>query len=273
MKPALAQVCSLDSPLETDVEEYAAGKCQAIELWVGKLDTYLDSHSPTEFRDLLARHDMVAPVISFQGGLLTSQGEFRKQHWAAFSQRLAQCRELEIGTLVLAGDIHDPLDQQSLDRIKVSLSEAARLAADSGVRLAYEFQARAAFANNLETAAALVAEVGNPHLGLCLDVFHYYLGPSKTEDLGYLSVDNLFHVQLSDLSGVPREIATDAERVLPGDGDFQLEPLVERLRQIGYQGYVSVELLNPQIWRIPARQFGEIAMTALRKVLGQANME
>jgi hypothetical protein len=31
--------------------------------------------------------------------------------------------------------------------------------------------------------------------------------------------------------------------------------------------------MNPQIWRIPPRQFGEIAMTALRKVLGQASMD
>jgi sugar phosphate isomerase/epimerase len=59
---------------------------------------------------------------------------------------------------------------------------------------------------------------------------------------------------------------------LPGDGDFLLGPIVDVFRQIGYQGYVSVELLNPQVWQIPARQFGEIAMTALRKVLGQASM-
>ena len=38
MKPALAQVCSLNSPLEADVADYAAGKCEAIELWTGKLD-------------------------------------------------------------------------------------------------------------------------------------------------------------------------------------------------------------------------------------------
>ena len=44
---------------------------------------------------------------------------------------------------------------------------------------------------------------------------------------------------------------------------FNCEPIVAQLRQIGYDGYVSVELMNPQIWRIPPRQFGEIAMTAL----------
>jgi sugar phosphate isomerase/epimerase len=119
----------------------------------------------------------------------------------------------------------------------------------------------------------LVAETSHPALGICFDVFHYYIGPSKLEDLAYLSVENLFHVQLSDLAQVPRELASDADRILPGDGDFLLAPIVEHLRQIGYAGPVAVELMNPHIWQIPPRQFGEIAMTALRKILGQASME
>jgi 2-keto-myo-inositol isomerase len=273
MKPALAQVSSLDSPLDKDVEEYSAGACGAIELWVGKLDTYLETHSADDFRKLLAQHRMVAAVASFQGGLLASEGAFRREHWDAFARRMALCRELGVDILVLAGDVVGPIDDALLDRVRRSLDEAARQAGDHGVRLALEFQARSAFVNNLETAAALVAEVGSPHLGLCLDSFHYYVGPSKFEDLGYLTKENLLHVQLCDLAGVPRELAVDADRILPGDGDFQLAPLVAHLRQIGYDGHVSVELMNPQVWRIPPRQFGEIAMTALRKVLGQASMD
>jgi 2-keto-myo-inositol isomerase len=273
MKPALAQICTLDAPLEQDVEDYAAGKCEAIEIWVGKLDTYLDHHSPAELRELLARHGVVAPVASFQGGLFGRSSERATEHWAAFERRLVVCRELAVRTLVLAGDIQGPLDDELLQATQATLAKAADLAARNDVRLAFEFQGRAALANNLETATALVEEVGHTHLGLCLDVFQYYIGPSKTEDLAYLTAENLFHVQLSDLSGVPRELATDSDRILPGDGDFQLEPIVGRLRQIGYEGYVSVELMNPQIWRIAPRPFGEIAMTALRKVLGLASME
>jgi 4-hydroxyphenylpyruvate dioxygenase len=273
MKLALAQVCSLNSPLETDVADYAAGKCEAIELWTGKLDAYLESHSADAFREILAEHGMAAPVASFQGGLLTSQGEFRKQHWHAFDKRLEQCSELGVGTLVVAGDIAGPLAQQDIERVQVSLKQAADMAGKHGVRVALEFQARASFANNLQTAAALVAEAESPHLGICLDAFHYGMGPSKPEDLAYLTVDNLFHVQLCDLAGIPRELATDADRVLPGDGDIQLEPIVAHLRSIGYQGCVSIELMNPQIWRIPPLQFGEVGMTALRKVLGLASME
>ena len=88
MKPALSQVCSLNAPLEEDIKEYAAGHCHAIELWVGKLDTYLERHSHDDLRELLDRHQVVAPVASFQGGLFASQSDFRAQHWQAFARRL-----------------------------------------------------------------------------------------------------------------------------------------------------------------------------------------
>lgn len=272
MKPAISQVCSLYSPFEKDVEDYAAGACRAMEIWLGKLETYLEGHSLDEVRRLLEQHEMAAPAACFQGGLLTSQGEARREHWDHFSRRLAMLKTLGVRTLVVAGDIVGPLEQQDLDRVQASLAQAAVRAGEQGLRLALEFQASASFGNNLQTAAALVAETGSPHLGLCFDAFHYYTGPSKTEDLAYLTAQNLFHVQLCDLAGTPRELAADADRVLPGDGDFQLAPIFDALRAIDYQGYVSLELMNPQIWRVPARQLGEVGMTALRKLLGQASM-
>ena len=272
MIPALSQVCTLDARFEDDVEHYAAGKCPAIELWLGKLETYLDAHSLDDVRRLLDRFEVTAPVASFQGGLLTSQGEFRKAHWETYQRRLTLCQQLGVGTLVVAGDIAGELTQQDLERVQLSLVQAAKQAAEAGLRVALEFQGRASLANNLQTAASIVAEIGHPALGLCLDAFHYYIGPSKPEDLAWLETSNLFHVQLCDLVGQFRELATDADRVLPGDGDFLLEPIVQRLRDIDYAGHVSVEMMNPQIWQIPPRSVGEVAMTALRKTLGLASM-
>jgi 4-hydroxyphenylpyruvate dioxygenase len=272
MKPALSQVTTLHAPFEKDIEEYSAAACPTIELWLGKLEAYLESHSPDDVGRLLGDNSITAPVASFQGGLLTSQGEARRAHWEHFARRLALCRKLGVRTLVVAGDIFGPLAQQDLDRVHVSLKQAGQQASEHGLRLAIEFQSQATFANNLQTAAALVAETASPYVGLCLDIFHYYLGPSKEEDLAYLTPDNLFHVQLSDISGVAREFASDSDRILPGDGDFHFQPVLERLRAIQYAGCVSVELMNPQIWQIPPRNVAEVAMTALRKVLGQAGM-
>jgi 4-hydroxyphenylpyruvate dioxygenase len=79
-------------------------------------------------------------------------------------------------------------------------------------------------------------------------------------------------VQLCDLAGIPRELAGDADRILPGDGDFRLQPILDHLRKIGYDGWVSLELFNPTLWQANATQVAEIGLTALRKLLGLAQM-
>jgi sugar phosphate isomerase/epimerase len=80
---------------------------------------------------------------------------------------------------------------------------------------------------------------GAPGLGVCLDLFHYYTGPSKFEDLAYLSCDNLAWVQVCDLSGTPREIASDGDRILPGEGDFQIGPILDHLGRIVRRPFVT----------------------------------
>src|ERR1700722_14698564 len=97
--PSLSQVCSLNASFEDDIADYAAGACRVIELWFGKLETYLETHSLDDVRALLAKHEVVAPVASFQGGLLLSRGEARREHWQHFARRLELCQQLQIKTL------------------------------------------------------------------------------------------------------------------------------------------------------------------------------
>jgi 2-keto-myo-inositol isomerase len=272
MRAALSTACSLDAPLETVIEDYAAGHCDAVDLWLGHAERFLESRDRAALADLFARHGVSPVAASFQGGLLEREAGPREVHWRHFEERLGLLRELGIPVLVVAGDAFGPLDVQDLSRLSTSLAQAARVAADAGVRLALEFDARASFPNNLQSAVALVEDVGHPALGICLDWFQYSIGPSKPLDLYLLNRETLAHVQLSDIADVPREMASDADRILPGEGCSPPDDLVRRLAEIGYSGAVSVELLNPRLWRVPPRQFGEIAMTALRKQLGQAAM-
>jgi sugar phosphate isomerase/epimerase len=207
------------------------------------------------------------PVASYQGGLLASQGEARREAWELFRRRLELCRELNIGTIIVACDVPAPLDQQTIERVQISLTQVAQEAGQRSLRAALEFQAHSAFGNNLQTAAALIADVGSPHLGLCLDAFHWHIGPSKTEDLGYLTADNLFHVQLCDLADTPRELARDTDRILPGDGDIHLAAIIAHLKKINYRNCLSIELMNPKLWQIPALQLADAGLAALRRLL------
>jgi 2-keto-myo-inositol isomerase len=268
--PAIATVSSLDSPLGTILEEYAAGHCHAVDLWLGQVEPILEADGPGRLADMLARHGIHAVAASYQGGLVVSQGEARREHWRLFERRLVALQAVGVPVLVVAGDAHGPLSAEDLSRLSTSLAEAAARAADHGLRLAFEFDARASFPSNLQSAVALVESVGSPSLGLCLDWFHFTVGPSKSHDLALLTRETLFHVQVSDLVDVPREMAADADRILPGEGSSPVDDLFARLRGIGYTGAVAVELANPRLWRVPPRQFGEIAITALRRLMGQA---
>lgn len=270
--PALGTVCSLDADLRSILEDYAAGHCGAVELWLGHVEGFLERSEPEALRDLLAATGIRAVAASFQGGLLTAEGDARREHETLFAHRLDLCRGLGIPVLVLAGDAFGPLAPADLARMHANLGAAARRAGDAGVRLALEFDARASFPDNLQSALALVEQVGHPALGVCLDWHHFSVGRSKESDLGLLSRSNLFHVQLSDIADVPREMASDADRILPGEGSSSPRPLLDRLAAIGYAEAVSVELLNPALWRVPPRHFGEVALTALRRLLGQADM-
>jgi sugar phosphate isomerase/epimerase len=268
MIPTLSQVCCLNSPFDRDLEEFGKSGCTSVEVWLTKLEDYLQTHALADVRFWLDRFGIALPAASFQGGLLASQGDARREAWDLFARRLDLCQQLGIGTIVVACDVPPPLSQQTIERVQISLVQVAQQAGSRGLRAALEFQADSSFGNNLQTAALLVGEVASPHLGLCLDAYHFHVGPSKTEDLGYLTAANLFHVQLCDLADTPRELARDSARILPGDGDINLAAIVEHLRRIDYRGPVSLEVMNPQLWQIPPLQMGEIGLTALRKVLG-----
>ncbi len=270
--PAVGTVCSLNCELATILADYAAGHCDAVDLWLGHAERVLETGSPESLRDLIAASGVKVVAASYQGGLLTADGAAGEAHWTLFRHRLELCHGLFIPVLVVAGDAFAPLSTTDLGAMAANLATAAGLAGEAGVKLALEFDARASFPNNLQSAVALVDQVGHPALGLCLDWHHFTMGPSKEADLGLLSAANLFHVQLSDVADVPREMASDAERILPGEGSSSPQPLLTRLADIGYRGAVSVELMNPALWHVPPRQFGEVAMTALRRLLGQADM-
>ncbi len=269
MKPCLSEAITLPCSFAEDLANFAGAGCQGMEVWLPKLETHLESHSLDDTRKLVGDKGMTLAAAAYQGGLLLSQGEERRAHYDHFRRRLEICQALGIPTLLVVADFVQAVDATDLERATVSLAQAAQWAAGFGVRLALEFRGQSTFCASLDTALALVEGCGQPNVGVNLDVFHYYTGPSKFEDLTLLTAERLAHIQLSDLAGVPRELATDADRILPGDGEFELGPILEQCQKLGYHGWVSVELMNPTLWKANPQQVTEIAYTAIRKLLHQ----
>lgn len=270
MQPCLSAVVTLPCSFADDVAHFADAGCRAMEVWLPKLETHLEKHGVAATQQLLAEREMRLVAAAYQGGLLLSQGEERRAHLDHFRRRLDLCQAFQVPTLLIAADFAAQFDAATFEHAADCLSEAAQWAAGADVRLALEFRGKNSFCTSLDTALALVHETGEPNVGVNFDVFHYYTGPSKFEDLALLPAERLFHVQLCDIAGALRETATDSDRILPGDGDFQLQPILDQFRRIGYTGWISVELMNPTLWQANPQQVVEIAITALRKLLGHA---
>jgi 2-keto-myo-inositol isomerase len=265
MKPCFSEVTTLTATFAEDVAACAGAGWPALEVWLTKLESHLQTHSAGETKELLAANRIALAAASYQGGLLLSQGEARQAHFDHYKRRLSLCEAFGIPTLLIAADFVQRPDATALERAIVSLKQAAQWADGFGIRLALEFRGTDAFCSCLDTALLMVEQCGAANVGVNLDVFHYYKGPSKAEDLEKLNLRNLAFVQFADVAGIPRELATDSDRVMPGEGDFQLKPIVERLNSIGYSGYISLELMNAILWQIKPAQVAELGLAALRR--------
>ena len=264
MIPAVSQTTTMPAPLEDELE--ALGEL-GLEIWLTKIEAFLQAASFEALASQLDRHPVSLVAASLQGGLWQPDPAARAEAWQLFEKRLDLCRRLEIPVLVVAADRQEPVAPEKIDELIGLWRRAGDRAAEHGVRLALESRHDAAVANNLLSLGALIQQAGHPHVGWCLDVFHWFVGPSQTEDFQVVPTDRLFHVQVCDLEAVPREWAQDRHRILPGDGSIPLAPVFDWLERIGYTGAVSVELFHPLFWELPAVQVIEAVRGSLARFL------
>lgn len=140
-----------------------------------------------------------------------------------------------------------------------------------GAELAFEFLGFSwSAARTLGEAVAVADAAGG--LPVVIDAFHWASGGSDLEDLRRLDPARLAVVHVNDAPTREVERLGDADRVLPGAGVLPLTGLYQALNEIGYDGVLSVELFNPELWaRGPAEAaaLSYAAVSALARRFGE----
>jgi sugar phosphate isomerase/epimerase len=126
--------------------------------------------------------------------------------------------------------------QAALIRLGEILHEAAAIAGNRGVRLAVEPINRyeGDLIQNVAQGLAFLNQVNHPALGLLLDTFHVNIEEASwTEPFARVfAAGKLFHVHLGDNNRLP-----------PGKGLIDFQAILQTLQSVGYQGFLSAELL------------------------------
>jgi 4-hydroxyphenylpyruvate dioxygenase len=147
----------------------------------------------------------------------------------------------------------------------------AREAAARDLRIAFEAMAWSRHINNTAAAWGLVQQLNEPNLGLVVDAFHLFVLRRTVDDLAGIPMEKIFLVQLSDLQTLPdRQQLVDTarhRRLLPGEGNFPLDTLLDYLAEKGYRGPLGLEVFNDALNRRPPGETAGRAMAALKRCL------
>jgi len=146
--------------------------------------------------------------------------------------------------------------------------EICAVLADYGVSLGIEWVAPAHFRRSgnpvlwrMDQALALCDEVAAPNIGLLVDSFHWFCAQHSLDELQTLPKERIVHVHINDAPDRPVEEQGDNERVMPGDGIIDLVGFLRALKEAGYNGAVSVEVLSKTL----PQQFSKDELAAKAK--------
>jgi len=123
---------------------------------------------------------------------------------------------------------------------------AERICRDSGVGFAIEFLPFLPVASIAETRALLDA-AGIKGRNLVIDTWHFFNGPDDWDQLERISADEIAYIQFNDHGPLASDDLlheTTQNRVMPGEGGFDLERFAALFRRIGYDGVVGIEILS-----------------------------
>jgi 4-hydroxyphenylpyruvate dioxygenase len=132
------------------------------------------------------------------------------------------------------------------DRIEEDLRWLAREAAQRGLRVAYEGMAWSTINRYTPDAWQTLKNVGEKNLGMVIDAFHIFVRTAA--DFEGIPAERIFLVQLSDLDhDLTRDTVVDTarhHRLLPGQGTFPLDTILQALRAKSYAGPIGLQVFN-----------------------------
>jgi 5-keto-L-gluconate epimerase len=136
---------------------------------------------------------------------------------------------------LIRGKIEESVDREKAEEWTIDcLRRCAERAKEYNIQLTLEPVNRyeSNFINTIDQGIKFIKRVGVSNLGLLADTFHMNIEEVSMEDSLIQAKDYLTHVHFAD-----------SNRWAPGCGHLDFRKVIETLKKIDYQGYISAEIL------------------------------
>jgi sugar phosphate isomerase/epimerase len=234
------------TPVARQIEVAALAGYGAIELWFDDVDAHVAAGGTiAELRAMLDARGLVVPTVIYLGG------------WLDCGVRLEQAAQMGSNHVIACPAMG-----------RADVAQGARhyreLLELPGARAAMEFLGFVEQYNTIESALEVVERAGHPDGTVVIDTFHIFRGGGSVEGLAKLRGGQVAVAHFNDTPAQPsREQQHDKDRVWPGEGHLDLRRYLDLLQQIGFHGWLSLELFREDLW---ARDPLEVASTGLEKM-------
>ncbi len=235
-----------------------------IELWHDDIDAYLSAGGALpEIQDALINHNLAVPTtISLKGWCETTGLEHRRA--------LDECqRRMEhaaaLGAVhVIAGP---PLGKVDHNLAAANYRELLELGIQQNIEPALEYLGFAEDINSIEAAVDILTKAGHASGTIVHDPFHIFRGGGSFESLTMFPASRIAVCHFNDApASPPRENQHDPDRVMPGDGHIDLKRMVTIRKQIGYRGFVSLELFREDLWKRDPLEVARLGLERMRAI-------
>ena len=137
-----------------------------------------------------------------------------------------------------------------------------------GVKPAMEFLGFVEQLNTIEDALEIMEKSGRDDATTVLDPFHIFRGGGDVESIAKLTGGQIAVSHFNDIPASPaREQQEDPDRVMPGDGVYDLARYLELVNQVGYRSWLSLELFREDLWQQDPREVARIGLDKMRAVV------
>lgn len=235
-----------------------------IELWHADIDAHLQSGGRlAEIRRALDDSGLFVPTTVMLKGWCEPTGEADAAGMDECRRRLEQAAAVGAPHAV-AGPPHAHVD---LEFAGARYRRLLELGLEMGLRPSIEYLGFAANINSIAAARTIMQTAGHPAATIVLDPFHDFRGGGGHEEIAALRAEQIAVVHFDDAPATPEAAQQrDADRVLPGEGVIPLQRVVGLLRQIGFAGWISLELFNETLWKQDPVQTARSGLQALKRV-------
>ena len=217
-----------------------------IELWLNDVLEYVARGGEvSEIERALEEHGLIVPSVI----AMRQWGDFDGwEHQLVLDEAR---RRFALGARLGAPFIvaTPPLEKEETSHLPERYCELLKIGREEGIRPTFEYISFFKSVHTLNQAWEIVQRSGESDATLILDAFHNWNSESTLEDLRGIPVDRISHYHIDDACpGKAPGSQTDPDRVMIGDGQIDLKAEIEVLREMGYDGTVSLELFNSQWW-------------------------